>query len=314
MGNAGFAAMAIQSIDKMAYSTNVWNILACPQCGHHLEEADSAAICRQCGQVFNRTSSGIVDLRLRRPRTYSLDFELTSSLPVESEFMLQPLTRNPAAEVDFSAMVPPHHLTAELMSYFPKARRENSLALDLGCGNAIHQAVCERAGFEYVGLDYDTPGAMMWGDAHALPFKNDSFDFILSVAVLEHIRFPFVMMREAYRVLKPNQPFIGTVAFLEPFHANSFYHHTHLALLNCLHYGGFKVKQIAPSKEWTVLVAQLKSLFPKMPRPIARVLLAPALALHRMWWRFLRLRYSQFSENVRLRNTTGAFSFIAFKA
>lgn len=292
-------------------SDNVWRVLSCSYCGAALEKTSAAALCSACESTYPRLPSGALDMRLAKPRKLALDFEIGAELP-SHRIQFEALRVNARPEVDLSGVDVPWHLTAELLSYFPKARTPNSLMLDLGCGTAIHRAVCERAGFEWVGLDYDSEHAPIIGDAQALPFADQSFDFILSIAVLEHIRFPFAMMHEAYRVLKPGGKFIGTVAFLEPYHAGSFYHHSHLGIFNTLHHANFNVEIIAPSARWSVLFAQASmALFPRMPAPLAKGIMLPAHLLHRLWWLAGGLMDPNANETTRVRNTTGSFTFVA---
>ena len=163
-------------------------------------------------------------------------------------------------------------------------------------------------------MDYESDKASILGDAHSLPFKDESFEFVLSIAVLEHVRFPFVMMREVFRVLRPGGVFIGTVAFLEPFHRDSFYHHTHLGVYNSLKEGGFKIEKISPSDKWTVLVAQASMiLFPKMPLFLSKLLVMPIQFIHKCWWKLGSIFSEKASELTRINSTTGAFTFIARK-
>lgn len=296
------------------FPDSVWAILRCSYCGSRLEKSDAGAMCRECTTTYPYTDEASLDLRLQRSRDYPLTFQVGDVPLSDNAHSFMPLTRHPRPEVDFAGMKVPHHLTPELLDRFPKARSSGSMMLDLGCGNGLHQTVCEHAGFQWVGLDYGEVGAPIWGDAHALPFADDSFDFILTIAVLEHIRYPFVMMREARRVLKPGGVMIGTVSFLEPFHAQSYYHHTHLGTLNVLRYGGFEVEAIAPLKAWMALRAQASmGLFPKMPSPLSRLIVAPVDILHRLWWRAAGLVSPKATEAVRLRMTAGSFTFVATK-
>ena len=295
----------------------ILDILACPYCRGPLLRTSNGAKCSLCHQEYAYSNEGQLDLRLQRRKQYQLQFELdTEPLPkgcLNAEF--KPLQKCVSPQVDFTGVKVPHHLTEELMTYFPKARGGNSLMLDLGCGSTVHREVCEHAGFEYVGLDYDSLDAPLLGDAHTLPFKDNSFEFILSIAVLEHIRYPFVMMSEAYRVLKPGGKFIGTVAFLEPFHGNSFYHHTHLGTFNSLQFAGFDIEYIAPSVKWSVLIAQAAMLFPKSPRLLSKFLVLPVYLLHRIWWKLgYWITHSNYAnEKNRGLISTGAFTFIANK-
>jgi len=297
-------------------SQKVWNILACPYCRGSLSKTEHGAQCRECHRKFPLSNKSQLDLRLKRRKAYKLDFEVGIDWQKEIDFGFEPLQKNSSPQVDFTKIKIPWHLSKELMSYFPKARSEDSLMLDLGCGKAAHKTVCQTAGFEYVGLDFNSPAAEILGDGHALPFKDHSFEFVLSMAVLEHIQYPFIAMKEIYRVIKPEGKFIGTVAFLEPFHGNSFYHHTHLGIFNSLNFAGFHVKTVAPRKGWPVMMNLLKiGVLPKLPLFMAKVMLLPLHWLHLMWWKmgYMITHLDTATEAQRILKNCDEFSFVAEK-
>ncbi|MCV6594961.1 MAG: methyltransferase domain-containing protein [Silicimonas sp.] len=67
------------------------------------------------------------------------------------------------------------------------------------------------------------PNVDIVGDAHLLPFANDSVDVVHSDAVFEHLHTPWVAAAEIARTLKPGgRAFIHT-PFLQPYHG--FPHH-----------------------------------------------------------------------------------------
>lgn len=56
------------------------------------------------------------------------------------------------------------------------------------------------------------------GDIHALPLDDNSIDAIICMAVLEHVKNPFLAMQEMYRVLKPGGQLYLYVPFLYYYH------------------------------------------------------------------------------------------------
>src|SRR5580704_5387115 len=87
--------------------------------------------------------------------------------------------------------------------------------LNIGCGGGIHTVVSRsylESGFDMVGLDYrqnyvlefcaelKTDGVL--GNAHRLPFADNSFDWINCTDVIEHLVSPEQLLREIQRVLR----------------------------------------------------------------------------------------------------------------
>lgn len=91
-------------------------------------------------------------------------------------------------------------------------------ALDVGCGTGHHSIWLAEKGLTVAGLDESpamleiaaaktagTDLAIDWvlGDASALPFGFEQFDLVISVAALEFIDNPRLVIHDAMQVLKP---------------------------------------------------------------------------------------------------------------
>jgi SAM-dependent methyltransferase len=103
----------------------------------------------------------------------------------------------------------------------------DGLILDCGAGR---RPVYYPNVVNYEIVDYPTTDIL--GIAEELPFEDNSFDGVLSIAVLEHVRDPFRAAREIGRVLKPGGRLICAAPFLQPLHAfpNHYYNMTHFGL------------------------------------------------------------------------------------
>lgn len=304
-------------------SERVRQVLRCPGCLGDITNNGTVLECQTCGASYEFSESGQLDLRLKKKKLCHLAMQIDSyldrtyDLNINDSYWVVPFTATSSPEVDFHGLEIPVRLNLAQLSYFPQAPEKGSLMIDLGCGEEIHRQVCEHAGFEYVGLDIRHEKAQILGDAHALPFAGNSFDFLLAIATLEHLRNPFIGIREAVRVLKPGARLLGTVAFLEPFHDLSYFHHSHHGLNYLLQDAGLKIIALGPEGDWPVLRALAEMiLFPKMPKKAAKMMVAPLHLLHKLWWKIgAKLRQSETSqEKYRLLATAGSLTFVAEKS
>lgn len=87
--------------------------------------------------------------------------------------------------------------------------------LFLDCGAGLRK-VCYPNVINYEIVNYSTTDVV--GVAEKLPFADNSLDGVISVAVLEHVKDPFLGAAEMARVLKPGGVLFCSVPFLQPLH------------------------------------------------------------------------------------------------
>jgi 2-polyprenyl-3-methyl-5-hydroxy-6-metoxy-1,4-benzoquinol methylase len=107
-------------------------------------------------------------------------------------------------------------------------------ALDLGCGDGTFMAVCRSNGLEAFGV---TPrleetqiarsigegGALVMAVGEFLPFRDQSFDTITCMSVLEHVMEPVSVLAESVRCLKNGGiMYIYTADYSRCFHEGHF--------------------------------------------------------------------------------------------
>ena len=88
--------------------------------------------------------------------------------------------------------------------------------LNAGCGRRYVDL-----GEESIRLDFDPAFATavdLQADVHFLPFADQTFDTVVSVAVLEHTRYAWEVAKEFHRVLQPGGFAIVVIPFIQPGH------------------------------------------------------------------------------------------------
>jgi len=104
------------------------------------------------------------------------------------------------------------------LTEFCRDRQDRPTVLVIGAGTARFSHPAE---FVYTDVAF-SPGIHAMADAHDLPFEDGSFDFVVAVAVLEHVADPQRVVSEIWRVLRPDGHVFAATPFLQPVHMGAY--------------------------------------------------------------------------------------------
>ncbi|MBX3043250.1 MAG: class I SAM-dependent methyltransferase [Ignavibacteriae bacterium] len=202
------------------------NILRCPECySHDLVRLESSFQCTNCKSEFIDFKN-VTTLIAKRHQKSSYDLDIPINWKKDYLKLEAPW------DDYFKSLIP----------------KGQGLLLDYACGGG-KKSFIESLGYDYIGLDYFlNSGVDILAHGMNIPIQDNSIDLVTSQSVMEHIPNPWDGFREISRILKPGGLYVGATAFLQPYHANSYFHMSHLGVRYIAENTGFEIVEILPSK------------------------------------------------------------------
>ena len=179
--------------------------------------------------------------------------------------MLKNLARDWHVPEDFSRQTSSFSMAEHLAGRMTGVDR----ILDLGCGTGtsadFFKKIIPHA--QWIGLDIEkspevasrtkTGAEFHSFDGINISFGDNSFDLIFSNQVLEHVRHPVELLKEARRVLKPEGFMVGSTSHLEPYHSFSIRNYTPYGFRLLLEESGLHLEEIRPGIDSLTLIIRL---------------------------------------------------------
>jgi 2-polyprenyl-3-methyl-5-hydroxy-6-metoxy-1,4-benzoquinol methylase len=210
---------------------NLLEILECPGCRSGellLPSAKNSLTCTNCNAIYP-VDENIPSFIVQKDKTPPVASEIHKHQGTSFDYIDH--YRKDAVEFDYFATRDneTEHIDRRVREYIATFISSGSgRILDTGCGKAwVSELFCPE-GYNVVSLDISTENtsramkkfpfpnhAATVADVYSLPFKKNSFDFIVASEIIEHVVYPDIFIQNLIRVLKPGGILLITTPYKE---------------------------------------------------------------------------------------------------
>lgn len=196
-------------------------------------------VCPKCKSIIGKFENGIVECAKKcRPCSLSFDtFEAVHNLRGDNE------TKQDIDQTAQSSLLPKQNSDNLNIPFIQEALNSGEFVLELGAGvdASLNPKLVKTDAFLY------SSNLHCLADAHSLPFEDNTFGYVYSLAVFEHLHSPWIAAEEILRVLKPGGKVFTLTAFMQHMHGypNHYFNMTTSGLERI--FNSFEVIKCAPS-------------------------------------------------------------------
>ena len=177
--------------------------LVCPNCYNEIESHEKSIRCTHCNKRYRTLGD--------KPNFSEVNYFTKDKLDIV-KYIFKQYPRVYEFLIDVLSPVYPKHrmLVRRLVNQLP----EDSTLLNLGSGNTrLSESIVNIDVIDYANVD-------IIAEVTNLPFKEQTIDCVVSIAVLEHVENPTEAVSEIARVLKKGGKAYVYVPFMMGFHAS----------------------------------------------------------------------------------------------
>jgi SAM-dependent methyltransferase len=151
--------------------------------------------------------------------------------------------------LDESKTLPKQNSFNSQIPFIQEALQSDELILELGAG--VDR--CDNPNLIKTDAYLYSTDLHCLADAHSLPFEDNTFGYVYSLAVFEHLHSPWIAADEIYRVLKPGGKVYTLTAFMQ--HMHGYPHHYFNMTTSGLAriFQSFEITSCEPSKHSSIL-------------------------------------------------------------